>query len=119
MSVVIPEEPEKITGIQLTEVYKLFCKAYNIQYLEEFDGTFMRSTGIQELRTSRGMCYKACLGLRFLGKRKGHQTSFSGDAGLTTNENEKSFERLVNENLEKINVSSHNKTSSEYQHQMM
>ena len=104
MTVIIPAEPEKITGSQLNWIYDLFCKAYNIPYIDEFDGAYMRSIGILELRTSRGMCYKACMGLRFIGKRKGHQTSFSGDAGLTTNENEKTFEKLVNENLEKINV---------------
>ncbi|GEM_PF-2693207 len=58
MTVEIKLTPEKITGEDLSDIYRLFCEAFQIKHYPRAD-EYLKTQGLQELRDKRVTGYSS------------------------------------------------------------
>ena len=78
MGVEVLIKPEEISGNDLVQVFKLFCKSFGIESNER-DEEFLRTQGLEALR--KGICgldYRPYMGAKFFGERGLKSIRFHG-----------------------------------------
>lgn len=121
MSATIQLTPKEITEDDLEKIFEMFCTAFDVLHFPH-DNEFWRTRGLQELRVYNRAGCTLQGGSIFKAEYRGdEQTIFDGcswiEDHLYDNKMKKFKEAL--KDYEKSTFSSRNKTSSEYQHQLM
>jgi len=78
MPVELPIQANALSGNDLVEIFRLFCKAYNIESTKR-DEEFLNKYGIKSLVSEPGgLDYRPYMGAKFFGFRVGDAVKFHG-----------------------------------------